>query len=331
MYIVLIRPRASGASAEDDRLVGDHGRLRAEIDQEHADHEPGSVGQQANSTNDRATRPIDSADHAVRSAACRRTRPARGAARMPATPTTPNSPAVVDPRWNGAPCSNSASTDQNALIVREHAGLDQRRAPQRAIPPSQAEQRQQQRTRRSAHGRRAARQDQPQHHRHRRWRSPRRASTSPAIPHIPRPRRDSTRASRTPLSRPLITVPTTRPRAAGSARSAANGMICCAVAPPAPTSADATTSADRFGAIAPAAKAITVATSCQTISRTPVDPVAQRNEQEDAEREAELGRGRHRRDRLLADAEIARHRAEHRLVVPDVRSRRRPRRSPSPG
>jgi hypothetical protein len=69
-----------------------------------------------------------------------------------------------------------------------------------------------------------------------------------------------------PLNSPLITVPTARPRAAGSANSAAKGTICCAVDPPAPTSADATMSVVTLGASAAPISASTVAASCHTIT-----------------------------------------------------------------
>ena len=77
----------------------------------------------------------------------------------------------------------------------------------------------------------------------------------------------TTRASSTPIIRPLITVPTARPRWLSAASDAVIGTMICATTVVTPTMARALASAAMSGAAAAAASAADVTTSILVISR----------------------------------------------------------------
>jgi hypothetical protein len=73
------------------------------------------------------------------------------------------------------------------------------------------------------------------------------------------------RASRTPMSSPLNTVPTMRPRSFGGARCAASGTTTCTVAAAPPTKKQARLNHNTFDAVAARAQATASATSSAEI------------------------------------------------------------------
>ena len=141
------------------------------------------------------------------------------------------------------------------------------------------------------------------------------------------------RATRIPTSRPLITLPTTRPRSRSAASVLASGSRICATTEVTPTMSSAAASRPKLGAAAVAASASAVISRMRVISPAPLEQVAERDQQHEPRRVADL-RGRHEQTGgAVGDREFVRDRAEQRLGVVDVRDgrpaadcRRRPRR-----
>ena len=123
-----------------------------------------------------------------------------------------------------------------------------------------------------------------------------------------------------PASRPLITVPTVRPREAGGARSAAKGTICWARVANTPIAAEASHQRAQRVCERRAHGRERQHPALHQDEPPPVHPVAERHQQHDARRIAEL-RGHRDEADIPAMAEIARDQAEHGLVVVEVGDR----------
>ena len=149
---------------------------------------------------------------------------------------------------------------------------------------------------------------------------PRATIRAAAIPYIARhPRYSPTRpltvrAARMPMSRPLMTVPTTRPRSEGSARWAANGTSNCGVIEVTPTTRLAAASQAKLGAAATPSRATAAAPSIARMNDPPLQSVAQGDEKEQAGGVADLREHGDQPHAAVGDAEVAAHVGQERLA-----------------
>ena len=110
--------------AVDDGLVGDQGRLNAEVEADGGHHDQTQLGLRwHHTTNPRAAKDtvVRGRTEEVTRSGPRRSasRPAKGAASAPAAPARPNAPAAALPSPKLA-CSMTASVDQNALKATDN-------------------------------------------------------------------------------------------------------------------------------------------------------------------------------------------------------------------
>src|SRR5215468_3551213 len=192
-------------------------------------------------------------------------RPASGATRIPVTPSAPNSPAVALPPWISPLATWNAIVDQNIeKLANDSAPTAQRRrstGSRRTIAASDASS--------ARYGSRSLGATAGS--------ATRSTAASPTITPAATtntPRQPITvasvplavRDSSTPVSSPLITAPTTRPRSSGRASPTANGTIICVSDEHSPTAALAAASSASDGAAANASSAHAAASAVVTIT-----------------------------------------------------------------
>ena len=102
---------------------------------------------------------------------------------------------------------------------------------------------------------------------------------------------DTVRASRMPSSSPVMMRATTRPRRSSGARSAANGIMTCPATEAPPTATEATAKNQRLGASAQATRATAATQNNRATSATARVEVAERDDEQQAGRVADLGGG----------------------------------------
>jgi hypothetical protein len=119
-----------------------------------------------------------------------------------------------------------------------------------------------------------------------------------------------------------MTVPTTRPRSSSAASVPARGTTSWAATAVTPTSMSAAASPAKDGATAARTSAPADATSIRPVNRRRVEQVAERDEQQQPDGVADLGRGDEQAGGALADAEVAADGLQERLRVVEVGYRR---------
>ena len=124
-----------------------------------------------------------------------------------------------------------------------------------------------------------------------------------------------------PISSPLITVPTTRPRSWSAASDDAIGTITCATVDVTPTTPSAAPKTTNPGAAAATPSPIAVIASVSVIRRAPLAQVTDRDQQREPDHVPELADGHQQPRGRDRDVEIAGERVQQRLRVVEVRDR----------
>ena len=130
----------------------------------------------------------------------------------------------------------------------------------------------------------------------------------------------SVRPSSTPADMPLSRMPTVRPRVCGAARPATVGMMICGVIVVSPATRVATANRVKFGASAHAARPIVFAASRHRIRRRGSMRIAERDEQKQPERIADLAQRHDLTGDIVAGAEGRADQGQERLVVVEGRN-----------